>query len=83
MERDESTVPSIPNLASVFAQGSTLAGAACAAAFNSEVPAGARGRTSGTVADEQVESGWPHWVWRWQGEGNEFILGLVKFFPHC
>lgn len=82
MERDESTASPIINLASVFAQGSTLAGAACASAFDSGVPAGARGRTSGAVADEQVESSWPHWVWRWQ-LGNEFILELVKFFPHC
>lgn len=83
MERDEITAPSILSLASVFAQGSTLAGAACAAAFDSEVPADARGRTSGAVADEQVESGWPHWVWRWRGEGSEFILELVKFSSHC
>lgn len=83
MGRDESTASSIINLAaSVLAQGSTLAGAACASAFDSEVPAGARGRTSGAVADEQAE-----WLATLgvevAGEGSEFILDLVKFFPHC
>lgn len=81
MERDESTASSIINLASVFAQGSTLAGAACASAFDSEVPAGARGRTSGAVADEQVESRWPHWVWRWREKEASLFWSLLSSSP--
>lgn len=63
MERDESTASSVINLASLFAQCSTLAGAACASAFDSEVPAGARDSTSGAVADEQASAEWrPHCI---------------------
>lgn len=43
MERDESSASFIINLASLFAQCNTLAGAGRASAFDSEAPAGARG----------------------------------------
>lgn len=50
MVRDVNAVSFIVNLASLFAQCSTLEGAECTSAFDSEVPAGARGSTSGAVA---------------------------------
>lgn len=49
MVRDVSTAFFISNLASLFAQCSTLEGAGCTSAFDSKVPAGARASTSGAV----------------------------------
>lgn len=50
MVRDVSAASFIVNLASLFAQCSTLEGAECTSAFDSEVPAGARGSAPGAVA---------------------------------
>lgn len=68
VERDQSTASSVINLASLFAQCSAFAGIACASAFDAEVPAVPGGSTSGAVADEHTESGWPRWVRRWRRE---------------
>lgn len=58
MVRDVSAASFIVNLASLFVQWSTLEGAGCTSAFDSEVPAGARGQYLwGCGSDEQVESG--------------------------
>lgn len=57
MVRDVSEASFTINLASLFAHCSTLEGAGCTSAFESEVPAGLRGSASGAVADKQVKSG--------------------------
>lgn len=57
MVRDVSAASFTINLASLFAHCSTLEGAGCTSAFDSEVPVGLRGSASGAVTDKQVESG--------------------------
>lgn len=55
--RDVSAASFTVSLAPLFAHCSTLEGAGCTSAFDSEVPVGLRDSASGAVTDKQVESG--------------------------